>query len=866
MLKFILQYWRNQKAKLLLLLIGALIIATGLNLIFKLNETNKGVVEETLQKRWSSAYDIVVRPSTSRLTTEEYDLLEPNYLNGIVGGITFEQYEKIKTMEHVDVAAPIAIVGYTQLNVNLPNMLKIPDEGLFRLTHRQFDETGLEREMISEEVVHIANGTNELLPRGIGLLPFDQVGNAVTPGSLNLIVAVDPDEEAKLVGLDQAITSSSYFSTDDRAVSLSSEQKHVRMPILVNPASFNNGYHEYELEQLDLPFSSSDDQKKVLQDTVSESDLLRYDVKNIQSLSIPSKDLEAIYFNQLQGKKTPDYPGALINEGSQLIFNSGPLEMKEADSPFPERWGHAFQIDSQPISFTNKWLPPSILPKQGFRPVNSMEVQTTLPESDDLIYLSPVLDFEVVGTFDPEKIAVSKDPLNELPMETYRPASADLALDQDGSPLNPSVSINTSGNPAGLLTNSPSIITTLDAARLLNGEQSISSIRIKVNNVDTLNEASEATLQELKEQIERDTGLIATITTGSSPQPVITKVVKEGNTLGWIEQPWIHLGAAITIFRETSAGYSGVVLSIIGVAIIYVLTTSYITMLSRRREFAILLSLGWSQKDLYKIIYLEAIILAFLVSIVSLAIESAFFIVQGEGLSLWSWSLITAFSLLIYLSGATWSALNIRKIQPYEVIKVGEYANTSSSIIPLKNIGSLALKEMVSKWRRNLLSVASIAVPTSLLVFFVYVTFHLQGVLYTSWLGQFVAVQIGTLHYVTIGVSVLIAILTTGEIIWQNVQEREHSFALLKAIGWTNHSIRYLVLIEGFIVGLIAGILGLGLSYLTIYFAFGLIPWTNAYLALLSLLLPTIVGGIASLIPATIASKVNPYESLKKIG
>ncbi|MGY0205535.1 hypothetical protein ACW7EJ_19275 [Acinetobacter soli] len=191
MLKFILQYWRNQRSKLLLLLIGALIITSGLNLIFKLNETNKGVVEETLQKRWSSAYDIVVRPSASSMTTEAYDLLEPNYLNGIVGGISYEQYEKIKDMKNVDVAAPVAIVGYTQLNVTLPNILQIPDQGLFRLTHRQFDETGLEREMIAEEVIHIANGTTEVLPRGIGLLPFDQVGSSVTPGSLNLIVAVD---------------------------------------------------------------------------------------------------------------------------------------------------------------------------------------------------------------------------------------------------------------------------------------------------------------------------------------------------------------------------------------------------------------------------------------------------------------------------------------------------------------------------------------------------------------------------------------------------------------------------------------------------------------------------------------------------
>ncbi len=62
MLRFVINHWRRQRGKFILTLVGALIISAGLSLMFNLTDSSQGTVEQTLQKKWSSAYDIVVRP------------------------------------------------------------------------------------------------------------------------------------------------------------------------------------------------------------------------------------------------------------------------------------------------------------------------------------------------------------------------------------------------------------------------------------------------------------------------------------------------------------------------------------------------------------------------------------------------------------------------------------------------------------------------------------------------------------------------------------------------------------------------------------------------------------------------------------
>jgi hypothetical protein len=166
-------------------------------------------------------------------------------------------------------------------------------------------------------------------------------------------------------------------------------------------------------------------------------------------------------------------------------------------------------------------------------------------------------------------------------------------------------------------------------------------------------------------------------------------------------------------------------------------------------------------------------------------------------------------------------------------------------------------------WKRTMLSVVSIAFPTSLLIIFLFVTFRLRGIMYTTWLGQFVAMEVGTMHYIAMGVALLIAILTTTEIIWQNVSERQSEIAVLKALGWQNKNIRLLVLLEGGLSGLMAGIIGLGLAFVIIWRMYGQFPSGELFFLCVTLLIPIITGIIAAVLPAERAVKIQPYQGLQ---
>jgi putative ABC transport system permease protein len=867
MLKFIFTNWLRHKERFILLIVGALVISSGLSFMFNLTETNKGTIVDTLQKKWSSSYDIVVRPAGSEMGTESKNLLEPNYLNGINGGITLTQYEQIKKMKDVEVAAPISIVGYAMLGVVLEEKLNFKEPGIYRVREEIITETGLTKEKSYNTSFYTVRGNEQPLSPAHGL--HYQYKGELAPKDFNLLVAIDPEQEAKLVGLNNSVLNSNqsrYFDTEDKSVAKKGTNG-IDIPVLINTQSFNRGYHQYTIEKLPVPFNTAKERKTSLEKIVKEGGKNYLDSLKTKEITlekrIESKDIEDLFFNQLAGTTNNKLLKGKATDGSMLIFQSGNLKYSEVSSPFPERWNSGFQVNASSIQLESE--NPNLkelIPSEGFRNINVIEKEFETP--DGTRKMIPFVNYKYVGFYDPNKISVSKDPLNELPLETYRPSRASLVLDKEGKPVNPAKDVSTAGNPGGLLTNPPNILTTLDAATMIHGDDAISSIRIKVKGVETLGEKSEEKLQQVAKEIEKQTGLVTTITRGSSPQPVITKVTDGSKVLGWIEQPWIHIGASITIFRETTMGYSGIILSMVAVAIVYVLANSFVSLLARRKEFAILLSLGWRTKDLIKVVCMESVLIAAFVSFIAILVEAFFTIQYTEPFNVLSITFTSMFSFVIYLSGAAWSSYTISKITPYEAIKTGEHSKVFKSIIKVNHRLMLVFKEIFSKWKRNLLSIFSIALPAGLLTFFIFITYQLKGVLYTSWLGQFVALEVDKTHYLTLIIGLIISVLTTGEIMWQNISDRRQEIAVLKAVGWSNSSVRSLVILEGLFIGLLAGVIGLVITLTTIYYMYGLFPIDQFYIFIGTLTVPILVGILASVIPAEIASKINPYEELKK--
>ena len=101
------------------------------------------------------------------------------------------------------------------------------------------------------------------------------------------------------------------------------------------------------------------------------------------------------------------------------------------------------------------------------------------------------------------------------------------------------------------------------------------------------------------------------ITLGSSPHFTLVRVppINNDDALGWFQQPWIKLGSSITIFKEAKVGYSILIFCVVAVAITYVWAMSLVSLLTRRKEFAILLAVGWRPGQLSKLLFVEATIL-----------------------------------------------------------------------------------------------------------------------------------------------------------------------------------------------------------------------------------------------------------------
>ena len=107
---------RRRFGRALALAAGILVAATSFTLLTSVVTTSRAETVGTVNANARSAYDILVRPpGTTTALERQKGLVEADFLSGIFGGITLDQYEKIKNLPQLDVAAPIANIGYIPL-------------------------------------------------------------------------------------------------------------------------------------------------------------------------------------------------------------------------------------------------------------------------------------------------------------------------------------------------------------------------------------------------------------------------------------------------------------------------------------------------------------------------------------------------------------------------------------------------------------------------------------------------------------------------------------------------------------------------------------------------------------------------------
>nr|WP_300142369.1 FtsX-like permease family protein [Propionicimonas sp.] len=257
--------------------VGAVTIAVASFLVLAASTaTQQALVTETAQANYRTAYDILVRPRGSALEKERVEgLVRSNYLSGSFGGLTLDQVAAITAIPGVEVAAPIAMVGYTyqriSVSVDTSPWLSSSGRTLLRWTssvtarNRTATARGpsgyryqTDRDLFGRDASWTAKGDEKppaWLDGGLWEVvdghksypcpslrepaetPFEpaalwdggvclssghaedrQRGLATVRVSITypmLIAAIDPEAEAALVGLDRAVYEGRYLSSED---------------------------------------------------------------------------------------------------------------------------------------------------------------------------------------------------------------------------------------------------------------------------------------------------------------------------------------------------------------------------------------------------------------------------------------------------------------------------------------------------------------------------------------------------------------------------------------------------------------------------------------------------------------------------
>jgi putative ABC transport system permease protein len=267
---------RSRRDRAIALGLGILVASVSFSLLTAEVSTSQLAVRGTVARSFRPAYDILVRPESAVSPVERRDdLVRDNYLAGTFGGISITQWQKILHLPGVQVAAPIANLGYVvmqaQVIVPVTGALTSAPYQLFRVRALWHADNGLSTypggnyyvyytptarfvALPGSEVGSQAPGLGQLLPSGHAVpicwgfytptwqSPWDTaadgslscwsgrsmgvsatVANDVSPGtrpvvgaviSFNfpmLVSAIDPVQESKLVGLDHTIVAGRYL-------------------------------------------------------------------------------------------------------------------------------------------------------------------------------------------------------------------------------------------------------------------------------------------------------------------------------------------------------------------------------------------------------------------------------------------------------------------------------------------------------------------------------------------------------------------------------------------------------------------------------------------------------------------------------
>jgi cell division protein FtsX len=831
--------FRSQR--LILLVVGLLLTTTTLLLVGAVSTAIIVQVEDDLQAYWRTTYDILVRPSGSRsLLEEKYGLVEANHLSGIPGGITFEQYEAIKAIPGVEVAAPIAMIGYIPQLARTDDMQLPATPGVY----------------LVEEVFTVDDGArlSERGPRQhfyyVGADTAARLGTADSPivnhpapvrGFFEfpfLVAGIVPSQEAALIGLDQALIEGEYL-IDDEPINLMPARfytvpdKELIAPVLINNDTYVSMTVSVQLKRVELPPEVSDFEAIMTHGGNHYLATLPAEVIDVQEM-----DTRVAYRRLLE--QLGSGPGAIAPSAWDIPSR---IMYREIEPPFRHN-GLVLEI---------------VLPESQQRMWQSNYRSFTGPDAEEAGFLA-AFGLGKRGIFDIERIPRPAD-VSRVPLETYYPPVATLYYSEEGLPLEPRT-LRPTTDPSGYIQSPPLVLTTLEAAHAIRGEDAISAVRVRVGSIDELTPAAQRKIETIAGEIARVTTLEVDIMVGSSP----TRILVHVPGVGYVEEQWIQKNVTIAYQERVQTGHLLLMATLLGIGGLFVLDLAWAEVIARRRTIALQKALGWRSSSVFAQVLGQMLLVGLAAALLSLPLAAALIWLLDWVMPPLAWLAgVPLLVVVLSLLGGLYPAWLAARVPPIVGLRQGGENGRSATarFLSPTSLLFLAWQGLTRRWSRSLLGALTAALSAALLVLLLSVTLEQQGALSGTLLGEFILVRIEGYHYAIVAIGFALAALSLANSLLAGVLERRREIGVLKAVGWRTVAVTRLFISEGVLLGLLGGVTGAILGLAVFAGLYEALSQNLLWIALVGIVVPVIVGTLAATYPARVAASVPPAEAVR---
>lgn len=881
---------KRRPGRALALLAGIAVAVSSFTVLTAASEASRLEVVGTVGANSRSAYDVLVRPPQSRHELEgAKGLVRPNFLSDHFGGITLDQVTQIRSVSGVDVAAPIAMVGFGSRGGGAPVELgsSVPSDrrSLFRIRSTRLVDGGLTRielpnrysyftpneiQIDLEKTPHdpyqeIANGQQVPVCREVADAPPEPTGDsdpvldcyslsrswsgAVTdPGTATipwpapyLIAAVDPAAEAELIGLDRSVVSGSYLPQTWAEESVDPTLRVV--PVLHSAEPTTDATLEVVVEA--LPAEAAERSVGSVGSDFARS-LETVAGEQVWSGSVTAEDAYQ--------RVSQQFSGGQGHRSLDTYWRPGPVDQEPVGDTLvpqpttvpPAQWG-----EERPVV--------QIAPETADTPFREVSIHGNLPDTQscpdepdpdcDPTYR---VQLQSVGAFD--RAALNE--FSELAAESvaaFTPARLSCA-DQRSCDLLNGADLRPNASPVGYLQQPPTLLTTLDALPAFNNgyyrkdasaSAPISAVRVRVDGVAGFDDASRERVRLVAEEINERTGLEVDIMLGASrsPQAISLPEGELGRPALSLTELWTKKGVAAVITEAVDRKSLLLFVLVLVVCALFIGNASAAAVRTRRTELGILACVGWSRRARFALVLGELMLLAVIAGLVGAGV--AWSTAGALGLTLsWQRCLLAIPAAIVISAGAglipAWSA---SRVVPMAAVRPAVATGRRASL-RFRVVG-LGLANLWRRSSRSLLGGAALALGTSALTLLVAITTQFEGRLVGSLLGDVVSVQVREADYAAVIAMLVLAVICVADVLYLNVRERAAEFATLRATGWTEASIAALIVVEGVAIGLLGSLVGAGVGVAA---ALGLSGSADSLNALL------VLGGVTAVAGAAVAA------------